>query len=69
MTTEKYEKYIQKCINDKHIKAIVHPHLVWNTRLNVFWPSIDNKDPYTIKEQKRSKDIVKVVYVTSVVQL
>ncbi len=30
---------------------------------------IDSKDPNTIKAQKCSKDIVKIVHVTSVVQL
>ncbi len=35
VTTEKYEKYIQKCI-DKHIKAIVPPHLIWNTNIGIF---------------------------------
>ncbi len=31
-------------------------------------PPINSKDPYTIKAQKRSKEIVKIVHVTSVVQ-
>ncbi len=30
--------------------------------------SIDSKGPYTIKVQKRSKDIIKIIHVTSVVQ-
>ncbi len=30
--------------------------------------SIDSKDPYTIKAQKSSKDIVKIIHVTSGVQ-
>ncbi len=38
----------------------------WNPR--AFWPSIDSKDPTMIKVQKGSKDIVKIVHVTSVVQ-
>ncbi len=29
---------------------------------------IDSKDPYTIKVQKHSKDIDKIIHVTSVVQ-
>ncbi len=32
-------------------------------------PPIDSKGPNTIKVQKRSKDIVKIIHVTSVVQL
>ncbi len=36
-----------------------------------FWelsePPKDSKDPNTIKVQKRSKDIVKIIHVTSVV--
>ncbi len=31
-------------------------------------PPIDSKDPYTIKAQKRGKEIVKIIHVTSVVQ-
>ncbi len=31
-------------------------------------PPIDSKDPYTIKAQKRSKEIIKIIHVTSVVQ-
>ncbi len=31
--------------------------------------TLDSKGPTTIKTQKRSKDIVKIVHVTSVVQL
>ncbi len=32
-------------------------------------PPIDSKDPYTIKVQKRSKDIVKIIHVASVVRI
>ncbi len=32
------------------------------------WHPIDSKDPNMIKAQKRSKDIVKIIHVTSVVQ-
>ncbi len=39
----------------------------WNPR--AFWPFIDSKGPTTIKAQKRSKDVIKMVHVTSVVQL
>ncbi len=39
---------------------------------DVFWefsdPPIDSKDPYMIKAQKRSKEIGKIIHVTSVVQ-
>ncbi len=31
-------------------------------------PPIDSKDPNTVKAQKRSKDIVKIIHVTSVIQ-
>ncbi len=31
-------------------------------------PPIDSKDPYAIKAQNRSKDIGKIIHVTSVVQ-
>ncbi len=31
-------------------------------------PPIHSKDPNTIKVQKRSKDIIKIIHVTSVVQ-
>ncbi len=31
--------------------------------------SVDSKDPYTIKVQKRSKDTVQIIHVTSGVQL
>ncbi len=31
-------------------------------------PPIESKDPNTIKAQKHSKDIVKIIHVTSVVQ-
>ncbi len=34
-----------------------------------FWPSIESKGPTTIKAQKHRKDIVKIVCVTSMVQL
>ncbi len=36
--------------------------------VRALWPSIYSKDPYTIKAQKRSKDIVKIIHVTSVAQ-
>ncbi len=31
-------------------------------------PPVDSKDPYMIKAQKRSKEIVKIIHVTSMVQ-
>ncbi len=53
-------------------KTFVH---LRNTNLDIFdefWelsdPPIDSKDPYTIKVQKGSKDIVKIIHVTSGVQ-
>ncbi len=53
-------------------KTFVH---LQNTNSNIFdefWelsdPPIDNKDPNTIKAQKLSKDIIKIIHVTSVVQ-
>ncbi len=33
-----------------------------------FWPSIDSKGTTTVKAQKRSKDIIKIIHVTSVVK-
>ncbi len=46
-----------------------------NTNYDIFdefWelsdPPIDSKGPTTIKAQKRSKEIVKIIHVTSVVQ-
>ncbi len=45
-----------------------------NTNKDIFYefwelsdPPIDSKDPKTTKVQKRSKDIVKIIYLTSVV--
>ncbi len=38
----------------------------WN--LSALRPSVDRKDSYLIKTQKRSKDIGKIIHVTSVVQ-
>ncbi len=53
-------------------KAFVH---LWNTNEDIFDafrelsdPPIDSKDLNTIKAKKRSKDIVKIIHVTSVVQ-
>ncbi len=53
--------------------AGLHP---WDTNYDIFDafrelsdPSIDSKDPNTIKAQKRSKEMGKIIYVTSVVQL
>ncbi len=34
----------------------------------LFDPPVDSKDPYAIKVQKHSKDIVKIIHATSVVQ-
>ncbi len=69
----------------KILSLITHPHVVsnpwdirsssehklryfwWNPR--ALWPSIDSKDPNTIKAQKRSKEIGKIIHVTSAVQL
>ncbi len=42
-------------------------YLGWNLR--VLWPSIDSKGPTMIKAQNCSKDVIKIVHVTSVVQL
>ncbi len=69
----------------KILSWITHPHVVPNLqdlcsssehKLRYFlcipgalWPFIDSKDPYTIKAQKRSKDIVKIIHVISLVQL
>ncbi len=36
--------------------------------IRAFWPSIDSNATDTVKAQKGSKDIVKIVHVTSVVQ-
>ncbi len=55
------------------LMTIVHP---WDTNYDIFDalrelsdPSIDSKDPYTIKARKRSKEMDKIIHVTSVVQL
>ncbi len=37
--------------------------------LKAFWPSTDSMGTTTVKAQKHSKDIVKIVHVTSVDQL
>ncbi len=53
-------------------KIFVH---LWNTNQDIFDefrelsdPPIDSKDPNTIKAQKCSKEIFKIIHVTSVVQ-
>ncbi len=58
-----------------HFKGLVHPkktrettaptYFCWNLRALRVRPSIDSKGPYTIKVQKRSKDIGKIIHVTS----
>ncbi len=50
------------CLSSEQIKICL-----WNMR--AFWPSIDSKDPNTIKAQKCSKGIVKIIPVTSVIQV
>ncbi len=68
----------------KILSLITHPHVIpnpqdlrsssehklryfwWNPR--AFWPSIDSNATDTFKAQKGSKDIGKIVHVTSVVQ-
>ncbi len=68
----------------KILSLITHPHVVsnpWDLRsssehklryfwciLRALWPSIDSKGPYTIKVQKRSKEIGEIIHVTSGVQ-
>ncbi len=56
----------------KTCKTFVH---LQNTNEDIFDafrelsdPPIDRKDPYMIKVQKRSKEVVKIIHVTSVVQ-
>ncbi len=53
----------------------VSPSFIFGTQINIFfmnlralWPSIDSKDPYTIIAQTCSKDIGKIIHVTSGVQ-
>ncbi len=53
-------------------KTFVH---LQNTNQGIFdeilrslWTSTDGKDPYTIKAQKRSKEIVQIIHVASVFQ-
>ncbi len=51
----------------KILSLITHPHAVHSSsghKLRYFWcipralwPSLDSKDPYTIKAQKRSKEM------------
>ncbi len=45
--------------HDNRVRLIVQPHLR---------PCIDSNKTDTFKAQKRSKDIIKIVHVTSVVQ-
>ncbi len=54
------------------LQGRVHPKIM-NSEfwwiLRTFWPSIDSNETGTrFKAQKRSKDIVKIVHVTSLVQ-
>ncbi len=65
------------------MSLITHPHVILNLldlrsssepKLRyvwliprALWPSIDSKEPNMIKAQKRIKDIVKIIYVISVV--
>ncbi len=61
------------------LSLITHPHVILSPKdLRSFSEDVfelsdppidtDSKDPNTIKAQKRSKDIVKLIHVTSVVQ-
>ncbi len=56
------------------LQGRVHPKMKQKLRyfwwiLRTFWPSIDSNETGThFKAQKRSKDIVKIVHVTSLVQ-
>jgi len=57
----------------KILSLITHPHTIPNTDIQIFWwklydPSIDSNLITTFKAQKGSKDIVKIVHVTTVVQ-
>ncbi len=68
----------------KILSLITHPQVIPNLlelgsssehKLRYFWwiwelsdPPIDRKDPHTIKAQKHSKEIIKIIHVTSVAQ-
>ncbi len=53
-------------------KTFVHLHWtqikIFLMKSNSFWPFIDSNTTDTFKAQKGSKDIIKTVHVTSVVQ-
>ncbi len=50
----------------KNFRTQIKIVFLWNPR--AFWPSIDSKGPTTFKVQKHTKNIDKIVHVTSVVQ-
>ncbi len=50
-------------------KTSVHLQNTNEDIFDAFWPSIGSKDPDKIKVQKHSKDIGKIIHVTSGVQL
>ncbi len=54
---------------------IFRPSFIFRTQIKIFLvhtessdPPIDSRDPYKIKVQNRSKEIGKIIHVTSVVQ-
>ncbi len=68
-------KMFAQCYKKKKILSLItHPHVVrlWNTNEQIFAEirelSIDSNGTTTIKVQKGSKGIHKIVHVTSVVQ-
>ncbi len=53
------------------IRSLInHPHVIPNSEdlRSSFWPCIDSNATDTIKAQKDSNDIVKIVHVTSMLQ-
>ncbi len=50
-----------KCFSEHKLR-----YICWNPR--AFWPSIDSNVTTMFKAQKESKDIIKIVHVTSAVQ-
>ncbi len=68
-----YENGFKGLVHAKKMKMlslITHPHVFPNLWWNpwVFWPSADTKATDNFKTNKGSKDIVKIVHVTSVIQ-
>ncbi len=64
MLTQKFNSVRPLFIIGTQIRKLIY--FWWNPR--AFWPCIDINTTDTFKAQKGSKDIIKIVHVTSVVQ-